>query len=185
MKFVFGGDTYPNQWANEYARDADIAIHECMMAPEAWIDKMYFPVARALEVATQIHTAPKAFGKIMSDVRPRLAIAYHFFADFDIMPGLNDGIRRTYDGPLSMADDLMVWNVTPDEIRIRTVVPNEDAWPAKSPFPPPPMDPSIMKVESDEIQAGAWDGVLEASQWVYDRINARYGTNVEPRITGN
>ena len=123
----------------------------------------------------------------MSEVRPRLAIAYHFFADFDILPGLNDGIRTTYDGPLSLADDLLVWNVTKDEIRVRTVVPNDDAWPAKSPFDPPAMDASGMKNVSDAVQAGAWDGVLDANQSIYDRINARYGTNVVPRVqaTGN
>ncbi|MHC4933740.1 MAG: guanitoxin biosynthesis MBL fold metallo-hydrolase GntH, partial [Planctomycetota bacterium] len=28
LKFVFGGDTYPNKWFIEYAKDADAAIHE-------------------------------------------------------------------------------------------------------------------------------------------------------------
>ena len=28
LKFVFGGDTYPNKWYDEYAKDADLAIHE-------------------------------------------------------------------------------------------------------------------------------------------------------------
>ena len=182
MKFVFGGDTYPNKWFLKYAKGADVAIHEVMMSPESWIDKMYFPVPRALEVVTQIHTAPEAFGKIMAELQPRLAVGYHFFADFDIMPGLNDGIRRTYDGPLSMADDLMVWNVTKDEIRIRTVVPNEDAWPAKSPFDPPPMDPRLMKFESEELLSGRWDEAVDANQIVYDRVNARYGTDVEMRV---
>ena len=31
LKFVFGGDTYPNKWMDKYAKDADIVIHECMM----------------------------------------------------------------------------------------------------------------------------------------------------------
>ncbi len=182
LKFVFGGDTYPNKWFNEYAKGADVAIHECMMAPESWIDKMHFPVERALEVATQIHTAPEAFGKIMSEVKPRLAIAYHFFLDFDIAPGINAGIRQTYDGPLSLATDNMVWNVTKDSIRVRNLVPIDEAWPAKSPFETPPMDPKLMKFESAEIQAGAWDGAIKPNQIVYDRVNKRYGTNVEPRV---
>jgi ribonuclease Z len=31
LKFVFGGDTYPNQWYVKYAADADLAIHECFI----------------------------------------------------------------------------------------------------------------------------------------------------------
>ena len=43
-------------------------------------------------------------------------------------------IRRTYDGPLTLAKDLLVWNVTNDEIKVREVVAQEAVWPAKSPF---------------------------------------------------
>ena len=119
LKFVFGGDTYPNRWMSKYAKNADILIHECMMAPEDWVNKYGFPVARALEVGTQIHTAPEAFGKVMSDLTPKMAIAFHFFNDFDTYNGVYEGIRSTYDGPLSMATDLMVWNVTKENIRVR------------------------------------------------------------------
>jgi ribonuclease Z len=181
-KIVIGGDTYPNKWFNEYAKDADVAIHECMMAPEDWVDKMSFPVGRALEVATQIHTAPEAFGKIMSTIKPRLAIAFHFFADFNVLPRINDGIRTTYDGPLSLADDLMVWNVTKEEIRVRQVAPIDEAWPMPSPLPTPPMDPKVMKFTSEKVNEGAWPGVVEANQMIYDRINKRYGTKFEPRM---
>jgi len=31
LKFVFGGDTYPNKWFAEYAQNADIVIHECFI----------------------------------------------------------------------------------------------------------------------------------------------------------
>lgn len=31
LKFVFGGDTYPNEWFVKYAKDADLAIHECFV----------------------------------------------------------------------------------------------------------------------------------------------------------
>ena len=47
--------------------------------------------------------------------------------------GLRDlsTIRRdwTYDGPLTMADDLTVLNVTKDHIEVREVTFNEDSWP--------------------------------------------------------
>ncbi|MHC5012106.1 MAG: guanitoxin biosynthesis MBL fold metallo-hydrolase GntH, partial [Planctomycetota bacterium] len=60
MKFVFGGDTYPNKWFVEYAKDADLAIHECMMTAQDYIAKMKFPPNLALEIGTRIHTSPAA-----------------------------------------------------------------------------------------------------------------------------
>ena len=83
MKFVFGGDTFPNKWFAEYAKDADVAIHESFIAVPDMIEKFKFTPQSALVVGTQIHTAPEAFGKMMSIIQPRMAIAYHFFNDFD------------------------------------------------------------------------------------------------------
>jgi len=45
--------------------------------------KMRLTPESALLVGTQVHTAPKAFGKAMSAVKPRKAVAYHFFKGFD------------------------------------------------------------------------------------------------------
>ncbi len=39
LKFVFSSDTYPNKWFDEYARDADLEIHECFVAVPSLIDK--------------------------------------------------------------------------------------------------------------------------------------------------
>lgn len=61
----------------------------------------------------------------MSLVKPRMAIAFHFFNDFDTASGVEAGVRTTYDGPLTLTDDLLVWNVTKDSIRVREVVVNE------------------------------------------------------------
>jgi ribonuclease Z len=67
--------------------------------------------------ALQMHTAPEAFGKLMSMVKPRMAIAYRFFEDFDTAGDILPRIRTTHDGPLSLAEDHMVWNVTKDARR--------------------------------------------------------------------
>jgi len=88
-----------------------------------------------------------------------LAIAYHFFNDFDTRYPILQGIRRTYDGPLTMADDLMVWNVTKDQIRVRQVIVDEESWPAKSPTKPGVPDPKA-KVEFTKFLT---DGMLDMS----------------------
>ncbi|MDH3970225.1 MAG: MBL fold metallo-hydrolase, partial [Rhodospirillales bacterium] len=75
LKFVFGSDTYPNKWFVEYAADADLAVHECFVAAPDLVTKMRFTPESALMVGTQIHTAPEAFGKVMSQIKPRMAVA--------------------------------------------------------------------------------------------------------------
>ncbi len=128
LKFVFGSDTYPNKWFNEYAKDADLVVHECFVAVPDLIKKMRFTPEQALLVGTQIHTSPEAFGKVMSMIKPRHAVAYHFFKDFDTTAAVNDRIRKTYDGPLSLAEDFMVWNITKDDIRVRMAVVDGHTW---------------------------------------------------------
>jgi ribonuclease Z len=139
LKFVFSSDTYPNTWFNEYALDADLAIHECFVAVPAIVNKLGFTPEAALIVGTQVHTAPEAFGKVMSTIQPRMAVAYHFFKDFDTTADVYERIRKTYDGPLSLAEDFMVWNVTSDDLRVRMAVVEEHTWspPLASPAAPP------------------------------------------------
>jgi ribonuclease Z len=139
LKFVFSSDTYPNKWFIEYAKDADLAVHECFVAVPDLVKKMRFTPESALLVGTQVHTAPEAFGKVMSEIKPRHAVAYHFFKDFDTTAAVYSRIRKTYDGPLSLAEDYMVWNVTKDKIRVRLAEVDHHTWapPLASPAEPP------------------------------------------------
>ncbi len=69
-----------------------------------------------------------------------------------------EAIRSTYDGPLTIAGDLYVWNVTKDDITVREAVVSE------MPYPPPAgpewgkakrSEPKAKRL-SDEMQAGWW-----------------------------
>ena len=75
-----------------------------------------------MKVGTQVHTAPEAFGKVISSIKPRRAVAYHFFKDPHTAGAVYERIRTTYDGPLDLAEDFMVWNVTKDDIQVRMAV---------------------------------------------------------------
>ncbi|PSL14530.1 guanitoxin biosynthesis MBL fold metallo-hydrolase GntH [Shimia abyssi] len=189
LKFVFGGDTFPNTWFNEYAKDADLAIHEAFVAVPTMVSKMGFTPEQALLVGTQVHTAPEAFGKIMSEIQPRMAVAYHFFKDFDTTPAINDRIRTTYDGPLSLAEDFMVWNITEEDIRVRMAVVDEDTWsPALAGKAEPPggdadretfSENSGVPVDalnySEFIISKKWDGVDEVLRGVYNEASEALG----------
>jgi len=176
LKFVFGGDTYPNKWYAEYAKDADLAIHECFVTVPQMVTKFGFTPQGALAVATQIHTAPEAFGKMMSIIKPRMAVAYHFFKDWDTTPDINDRIRTTYDGPLSLSIDYMVWNITKDDIRVRMAIVDEDIWPPPATEKPQAPDPSLRVPYSDMISGGKYD-MRDVIQPIYDEINKEYGLN--------
>jgi ribonuclease Z len=176
LKFVFGGDTYPNKWYDEFAKGVDLAIHECFISVPAMIDKFKFTPQSALSVGTQIHTAPEAFGKVMSRVEPRMAVAYHFFKDFDTTGDILTRIRTTYDGPLSLAEDYMVWNVTKDNIRVRMAIIDEDVWPPPATEKPQLPDPSGRIPYSKFVAGGKLD-MSKVIQPIYDEINKQYGLN--------
>jgi ribonuclease Z len=157
LVFVFGGDSLPNKWYVKYAKGADIAIHESFMSPPDMMDKYGFSAQAALNVATAVHTVPAAFGKVMDEAKPRLAIAYHFFNDFDLRYDIYNGIRSTYDGPLTLADDLLVWNVTKEKITLRQIIVDEASWPAKSPTAPDDPDPKAKTDFTKYLTDGLWD----------------------------
>ena len=188
LKFVFGSDTYPNKWFVEYAKDADLAVHECFVAVPDLVKKMRFTPEQALLVGTQIHTAPEAFGKVMAEIQPRMAVAYHFFKDFDTTAEVNDRIRTTYDGPLSLAEDFMVWNITKDDIRVRMAIVEEHTWApplaseAKTPqkgdkkqFSKDTGVPVEALSYSDFISEGRWSEVDEALRGVYTEASEALG----------
>jgi len=189
LKFVFGSDTYPNKWFVEYAKDADLVVHECFVAVPDLVRKMGFTPEQALVVGTQIHTAPEAFGKLMNTIKPRMAVAYHFFKDFDTTAQINNRIRTTYDGPLSLAEDFMVWNITKDDIRVRMAVVDDATWapPLVNNPEPPGGDPDRQKFSkdtgvpvdalgySDFITEGKWGEVDEALRGVYEEASEALG----------
>ncbi len=129
MSFVFGGDSVPNKWFLEEAKGADVVIHECFFTPEQWVEISGFPYKQAYWVTSVIHTPPEGFGKLMSMVKPRMAVAYHYWNHRDIELAIYERVRKTYDGPLTMADDLTVINLKPDHIEVREVTFNHESWP--------------------------------------------------------
>jgi ribonuclease Z len=153
-KFVYGGDSVPNKWFLAEAKGADLLIHECYLTIQQFIDLKHYDPERARIVATVIHTPPSSCGKIFSRMKPRMAVAYHSFSDFNVTPGTLAAIRKTYDGPLTLADDMLVWNIDKDKIRVRRVIGTDEAWPATPPQPAGPPDPSERTEQSDWLKAG-------------------------------
>ncbi len=179
LSFVFGGDTYPNKWFVKYAKNADVVVHECFITVPQLIEKYKWSPETALQVGTQVHSAPEATGKVFSIVKPRMAIAYHFFNDWDTVNDIYSRLRTTYDGPLSLAVDYMVWNVTKEDIRVRKMGLMEDVWPPQPATKVQPPDPSIRILKSAFVDGGKLD-VTDVINPIYDEVNELYGTNEKP-----
>jgi ribonuclease Z len=175
MKVVIGGDTFPNKWFLKYARDADLAIHESFMGPELFVKYYSQPPQLAWRACCAFHTSGQAFGKVMSEVKPRHAVAYHFLNEEATRYSLYDNIRETYDGPLSMAADMMVWNITKDKVTERMAVSTEEAWAVPGPTRQSGPDKNQPPVYSKFILEGRWDeGAQPAQKKMLDEFSEKY-----------
>ncbi len=130
LKYVFGGDTFPNKWYMEFAKGADVASHECFLPPKALAAYFGWDLAQATYVSTRIHTEPQAFGKVMATLKPRLAVGYHSVQSPENNAAIMDGVRAIYDGPLAIARDLTVINVTKKDIVVRMAIVDEYVLPS-------------------------------------------------------
>ena len=73
-KIVYSGDTTPTKWTLEYAKDADVVIHESMPMPDDMVKFYNQPPQLGIRASCGFHTCPPAFGKVMSMIKPRLAV---------------------------------------------------------------------------------------------------------------
>jgi len=158
LKYVFGGDTYPNKWYIKYATDADVASHECFLPPKALAKYFGWDLYQATWVSTRIHTEPQAFGKVMSVVKARLAVGYHSVQSPENNAAIMDGVRKTYDGPLAIARDLMVINVTKETIKVRMASVDEYALPPDVTQAYKKAPRTDTKATSKYISSGKWKG---------------------------
>jgi len=172
LKLVFGGDTSPNKWFVEYAKDADFVIHEAFGTPEYFVRDYNQPPQLAWRACCEFHTSPQAFGKIMSTIKPRYAVAYHSFEEaFD---GVQSGIRETYSGPFSIAIDMMVWNITKDKVAERMAVSPDRASGVPGTTRQPPPEKGHPNPMSDFIAEGEWGPAFNAQNKLLDEHSKKY-----------
>jgi ribonuclease Z len=172
MKLVFGGDSSPNKWFVEHAKGADFAIHEAFGTPEFFVKDYGQPPQLAWRACCEFHTSAQAFGKIMSEIQPRHAVSYHSMEE--ALPDIRAGIRETYDGPLSTAVDMMVWNITKDSVVERMAVSPDRASAVPGPTQQPPPQPGIPDPMSDFIKGGEWGPGFNAQNEMLDEHSEKY-----------
>jgi len=138
LSMVFSGDTKPNNYMIDQAKGVDVLIHEMVVPPATWAAKNSTlkpgdpgweqALSMAQAVQDSSHTPQKALGYILSKTNPRLGIATHFQVNDDTVgPAMKD-IRSWYQGPVAIATDLLVVNVSKDNIKQRYAKVSDYAW---------------------------------------------------------
>jgi ribonuclease Z len=168
MSVFFSGDTVPNKWYVKYGTGVDLAIHESFQAPPQLVKYYNQSPQLAWRACCEFHTSPQSFGKIMSTIQPRHAVAFHFFNEEGTRYGIYEGIRETYDGPLSMATDMMVWNLTKDRIVERMAVSTDNAWSVPGTARQGPPEKGRANPMSSDINAGRWRPGFKAQDRMLD-----------------
>ena len=173
LKLVFAGDTTPNMWFVKYAKDADFVIHEAFANPARYVELMNQAPQLSWRMCCEFHTSGPAMGKVMSAINPRHAVAYHH--QEELGPSIEKEIRTTYGGPLSMATDLMTWNITKDKISERMAIVTRRASAVEGPTRQPPPEPGRPDPISDFIYSGEWGPGFNAQNEMLDEFSEKFG----------
>ncbi len=131
LSFVYSGDTTPSHFFIENAKGADLVVHETFNTVGQLMERSGYDERSARGIGTMAHSDPAEAGYVLAQVNPRLAVTFHFLHDFDTGPEIEREIRKHYAGPLVLAKDLMVFNVTKARISSRMAVTSAHVWPNK------------------------------------------------------
>lgn len=182
MKVSYSGDTVPTKWFLNNAKNSDVIIHECSDPIEVLIEDRGFPPEAAWMITSTAHTQPRLVAEIFKELNPRMAICYHYVANgMDRSEKLYAAVRPHLPGPFMIAKDLMVWNVTPDNLVVRTVVGSEynsKNLPRRQETP----DKSKLIEPSDWLDNGRWE-LTEIYQEVLDDLKPEYRERILEHVS--
>jgi ribonuclease Z len=140
-KVVFSGDTRPCRHVVEAAAGADLLIHECFQSPAVFARATGLSLETAVNLTRLAHTVPEQMGKILERTQPRMGALWHL----DLTPGVDavfDELSVNYQGPVTITQDLTVFNVTEEAVIARQAKVNDAAPPVHGPSKSSPaLDP--------------------------------------------
>ena len=143
LSWSFHGDGEPNTFEAERSKGVDVFMHEAFLDGPTFSKKMNMPLREANAVAGA-HSTPDKLGKLFDIAKPRLGVAYHYFQDDETVDPFFENLRKTYEGPVVLAQDLTVINITAEQIVVRQAQTDLLHWnPPPPPMegPPPELDP--------------------------------------------
>ncbi len=104
-------------------------------------------------LVNEIHTPAKAAGVVFELAQPKMAVMYHVWVTEETITPLFDDLRIPYLGPVTLEQDLTVFNLTPDSIVVRQALVDDAPWPI---------------VPEESAHAEKTDEVPVIPQWLLD-----------------
>ena len=98
--------------------DVDVLIHEVMPSAEAFAEGNKMPIEDARRVISR-HTTPSKLAYLLEVTKPRLGVGTHSKLGNNTTDDLFSILRKTYQEPFLIAQDLSTINVTSDYIVMR------------------------------------------------------------------
>jgi ribonuclease Z len=132
LSMAFTGDSIPTRQEAERSKGVDVFIHELFIDAPTFSEKNNMPLQIAEKVVSE-HTSAENLGRVFSIAKPKLGVGTHFFTNEYTIDTAFEGIASTYDGPVVIAQDLMVINVTPEQIVTRMAQTDLLSWAAPAP----------------------------------------------------
>lgn len=119
---VFSSDTRYNENVIKYGKNADLLVHEVAMARPELMKEAY------IQRIIGHHTTPYDCGRVFAQTRPKLAAFTHVvqLASPEVPPPSLDElvaeVRKAYDGPLQVGEDLMSFEID-ETVTVQRLVP--------------------------------------------------------------
>lgn len=118
LSFAYTADSEPSTFEAEQCKGADVFIHEVFPAPDEYATHTKMPLQHAKNALHQ-HTSPEELGMVFNLAKPGIGVGSHYTLGDALIDNAFKNISTTYDGPVMLAHDLSVINVTPEQIVIR------------------------------------------------------------------
>jgi len=118
LSMTFHGDGEPCTFEAEQAKGVDVFMHEGFLDAQTFSTAMNLPLPIAQNVA-RVHATPDRLGRLFDIAQPKLGVAYHYFQNDDTVDPFFENMKKAYNGPLLLAQDLVCINVTPEQIVMR------------------------------------------------------------------
>jgi ribonuclease Z len=139
---VFSGDTRPCKTLLEACNGGvDLLIHETFPSATVFAKKASVPEKQAETIMNQGHTSPTMVGRVFKRAGARMSVMWHLVVDHETVGPSYQEMRSQYDGPVTIAQDLTVFNITRDAVVVRQATIDPVAWPVigKSNVSGPPL----------------------------------------------
>jgi len=127
---VFSGDTRPSDTLLEACKGGvDLLIHEAFPPASVFAKKANVPKEQAEIIVNETHTSPAMVGKVFKSAKARMSVMWHLSVDHDTVGPAYQEMRSQYDGPVTIAQDLTIFNITRNAVVVRQAIIDPVAWP--------------------------------------------------------